>query len=386
MEKFPGRYTTTGMSTDTDSRLEQGLVPFLPDDVALQCLLRVPVQAHSQLQGVCRKWRDLVNSSDFYEHRKKEGTTGHCVCLLQAIPRENSQQHPLFSVSILNEKNSWERLPPIPGLDHQSLPLFCRFAAVGGNLVVLGGWDPTTMEELLSVYIFSFSSWLWRRGADMPSTRSFFSCGVLDGDVLVAGGHDHNKNALRTAERYNLRDDRWEPLPNMHSERDECASAVLDGKFFVISGYVTSSQGDFRRDGEVYNPELNTWTQAPNMWSLSSKPISPSSVIATAGKLFAFHHNQLVCYSTTENLWQVVDSIPEGLTGISAAVCATGFGNSIIVTGPSNAEDGSHRTLVYRLPASMEPGSDFRCRGRWEMVPVDEHFLGIAHVSCVVEV
>ena len=63
----------------------------------------------------------------------------------------------------------------------------------------------------------------------------------------------------------------------MQFERDVYASAVMDNKFFVISSYVTSSQRDFCRDGKVYNPELNTWTQAPNMWSLSSKPVSPTA-------------------------------------------------------------------------------------------------------------
>lgn len=390
MTQITGRYTTTGMNRGTEYKSEQGLIPGLSHDIALQCLLRlplVPVQAHAQLQCVCRAWYNLFNSSEFYELRKKAGTTELCVCLLQAIPRKSSHQHPEFGVSILNEKlNSWQRLPPIPGFDHRGLPLFCRFASVGGNLVVLGGWDPSTMDELRTVYIFTFSSGQWRRGADMPSTRSFFSCGVLNGGVLVAGGHDRNKDALCTAARYNLRDDQWEPLPDMHTERDECTSAVLDGKFYVISGYITSCPGDFRRDAEVYDPKRNTWTQADDTWSLNSKAVSPSSVFATARELFAFHHSQLLCYSTRDNLWQVVDTIPEGSEGISSAVSATGFGNSLIVTGPSNTEDGNHRTLVYRLPPSMDSRSDFRCKGRWETVPAADHFLGIVHVSCVVEV
>lgn len=368
----------------------QGLVPFLPDDVALQCLLRVPVQSHLQMQNVSRKWRELVNSTEFYEHRKKEGTTGHCVCFLQSIPpAANSganSPHPLFNVSVLNEKHVWERLPPIPDfhpdeLSATGLPLFCRLAAVGGHLVILGGWRPSSMEELRSVYIFSFSSWTWRRGADMPRTRSFFACSVLHNRILVAGGHDRNKNALRTADRYHLDRDRWESLPDMNTPRDECASVVLDEKFFVISGYTTSSQGEFRRDAEVLDPESNAWTELDHMWS---KAVSPSSVVATGGKLFAFHHSQLVSYDAKERFWHVVDTVPEDERGVSSVVSATAFGNSIVVTGPSNTEDGSHRVLVYRLPASMDRG---HCKaGRWETVPVGERFRGIAHASCVVEV
>lgn len=85
----------------------------------------------------------------------------------------------------------------------------------------------------------------------------------------------------------------------------------------------------------------------------------------------------------------MVDSLPEDAQGISSAASATGFGDSIVVTGPSNVDDGGHRTLVYRLPPSVGSASSdevLRCKGRWEMVPVDEHYRGIAHVSCVVEV
>jgi len=328
--------------------------------------------------NVSRRWRDLVNSSEFYEHRKKEGATGHSVCFSQAT--STADHHPLFSVSLFSERtSSWERLPPIPDQQSSGLPLFSRLAAVGGHLVVLGGWSPSTMAELRSVHVFSFSSWTWRRGADMPTTRSFFACSVLHDRILVAGGHDINKNALQSAECYHLDDNRWESLPNMHHARDECASVVVDDtKLAVISGYGTSSQGEFRRDAEVFDLETNAWTQIHHMWP---KGVSPSSVVAVAGNLFAFHHNHLVCYDKKDSGWHVVDIVPDDERGISSAVCATAFGNSIVVTGPSNVNDGSHRVLVYRL------GADHRyCKGSWETVPVDERFRGIAHVSCVVEV
>jgi hypothetical protein len=64
---------------------QEELIPGLPNDVALQCLLRIPVQAHAQLQRVSRKWRQLVNSPQYYEERKREGTTMQLVCTVQAL-------------------------------------------------------------------------------------------------------------------------------------------------------------------------------------------------------------------------------------------------------------------------------------------------------------
>ncbi|CAN5956588.1 unnamed protein product, partial [Sphagnum jensenii] len=65
------------------------MIPGLPNDVALQCLVRIPVQAHAQLQRVSRKWRELVNSSQYYEERKREGTTMHFVCTVQALDQQS---------------------------------------------------------------------------------------------------------------------------------------------------------------------------------------------------------------------------------------------------------------------------------------------------------
>lgn len=116
---------------------DEGLIPALPDDVALQCLLRVPPQAHAHLQRVSRRWRDLVNSPQYYEDRKREGTTTQFVCMLQAVTPQtqsfekgsgnsSTKPAPVFGISVLNvQQRTWERLPPIPELP-EGLPLFCR--------------------------------------------------------------------------------------------------------------------------------------------------------------------------------------------------------------------------------------------------------------------
>ncbi|KAJ6289597.1 hypothetical protein OIU78_025511 [Salix suchowensis] len=73
-----------------------------------------------------------------------------------------------------------------------------------GKQLLLGGWDPTTLEPVPHIYILDFIETTgvackWRRGASMLVPRSFFACGVVGpSTVCVAGGHDSQKNALRS--------------------------------------------------------------------------------------------------------------------------------------------------------------------------------------------
>jgi hypothetical protein len=381
---------------------DQGFIRDLPDEVAYRCLTRVSVQTQAQLHGVSRKWRDLVTSREFYERRKQQGLTKHCVCMLQALPTVDSSPHPVFGVSMMNEESEqlWEWLPPIPEFAQYGLPLFCRLAAVSRSLLVLGGWHPRTWETLRTVYIFDFLARKWRRGADMPSTRSSFACQALGSDVFVAGGHNNAKIALPTAEVYSTVRDRWQALPKMNDSRDECSAAVLDGELYIISGYETASQGQFMQSSEVFKPALNAWTRTWIGLTLVSRSscdvIKPHTNVHSRGQLplFGFHQRELVWYSAEKDEWQLVDVLPEGEDSIADPVCVTQLGaDKLFVTGPRNGDDSSFTSLVYTLDLrhedrrqSDEHASVASFRGKWEFLRPHEKFQEVIQTSCVVEI
>lgn len=113
---------TTGMAE---------LIPALPDDVAMQCLLRVPPRAYAQMQNVSMRWRQLVRSPQFFQERKREGTSEKYLCMVQALENPEAKpagkRSPVFGISVLNvQRKTWDRLPPIPDFP-KSLPIFCRY-------------------------------------------------------------------------------------------------------------------------------------------------------------------------------------------------------------------------------------------------------------------
>ncbi|MCO5556913.1 hypothetical protein L7F22_010468 [Adiantum nelumboides] len=244
---------------------DSDLIPSLPLDVALDCLHRVSLHSLSTLQQVCSSWRALSSSPSFYHSRQSKGYTDHHACIIQAISSPAGKT-PVYGISIYDEKhNMWDHLPPIPDLPN-GLPLFCSCVAVGTKIVVLGGWDPSSWSVLTSVYIYDFTQSRWRCGTAMPNARSFFACAEIGGKVVVAGGHDGNKNALKSAEMYDVVSDMWESLPDMSQERDECKAACFEGKLVVLSGFCTDSQGQFMASAESLDLGERKWYTVDNFW------------------------------------------------------------------------------------------------------------------------
>jgi len=348
------------------------IIPNIPEEIGLECLLRVSYKSHGKLKSVCRSWEAMLCSPRFYEDRKISGTSEQLICLIQAIPQTKAyedkwQGAPAYGLTLYDPlQGAWDRLPSIPQFS-DGIPLFCHCVWVDLKLVIIGGWHPSHWEAMNSVFIYDFTSGTWRRGADMPTVRSFFACSVSpDGLIYVAGGHDNNKNALRAAEVYNVEKDKWENLPPMSQERDECQGVFMDGKFTVISGYATESQGRFERSAEVFDPTTGVWSRVENMWSIEG---CPRSCVADSGQLYFFHNQQVMSYNSKENVWEVVASLPEGM---NVATCATVWRGKIFVSG-SACSTGVQ--VSYMLDNS----------GKWTAIERPHDFVGFVQSAITIE-
>ncbi|KAL2622613.1 hypothetical protein R1flu_002818 [Riccia fluitans] len=372
--------SNVGMEMDL---MNSDLLPGLPEDVAFECLLRVSITAFPQLKGVCRRWGQLVSSKDFFEERKKAGATRNCICIVQTLPEiqepvgSKHTKAPEFGITVFDwQKQNWSRLPCIPEFPI-GLPLFCRLIGLDGKLLVLGGWHPESYEALRTVYLYDFTSQAWQRCADMPSCRSFYACGVVDGQIFVAGGHDDNKNALDTAEVYNLAEERWEVLPKMSEARDECGGIVLDGKFLVISGYGTNAQGQFSSSADCYDPITGEWTRMEGLWA---EGVTPGPFTVCQGQLFAVQKQNLLRFVKESGTWTVVDRIP-GDGRFATWITPTSDNGLVIMTLPSTTDRS--KALVHRRVAGSLTGDE---RSVWVPVETTEMFSGLGRVACTIDI
>ncbi|XP_052176521.1 F-box/kelch-repeat protein At2g44130-like [Diospyros lotus] len=335
-------------------------IPGLPDELALDCLTRLHYTVHRIAAGVCRGWRDLVRSRDFYYHRNRTGHTRKAACLVQALPvkSESDGRKPLgplrYGLSLFDPVGAtWDRIEPIPKYP-DGLPLFCQVASSEGKLVVMGGWNPVSWDPVRDVFVYEFTTRRWTQRKDMPSTRSFFAAAAVDGRVFVAGGHDESKNALNTAWAYDIRTDEWAELPRMSEERDECHGAAIGSEFWVVSGYDTESQGGFKSSAESFDPQTGRWRRVEDAWRASQCPRSCVGWVGEDGKL---------------------GSWAESDPGVQVGTSAVELGSRTLVTG-SGYQGGPPGLYI------AEGGQ----KGKLVKIDVAEEYWGYVQSGCCVEI
>ncbi|KAL6996512.1 hypothetical protein U1Q18_006644 [Sarracenia purpurea var. burkii] len=344
------------------------LVPGLPNDVVLECLIRVPYDHFSSVASVCRSWKGEIELPEFWARRKIAGFSQPVVVMAQA--RVDPTQvatgavklsvNPAYRLTISQpETAQWNELPPVPGYS-DGLPMFCRLAGVGLNLVVMGGWDPVTWEVSNEVFVYNFVSATWRRGADMPGgPRSLFACASdLDRTVLVAGGHDKEKNALRSAMVYDVAEDEWVQLPDMAMDRDECKGVFHGGKFHVIGGYNTEMQGQFSTTAEAFDVAAWKWDQLQDNF-LGTATCPSTCLDGGDGILYMCRENDVV--ALRRSTWQAVTELPAEVR--SGRACMTAWQDKMFVIGSPRFSEGHVGYLLdlkcYRWRKVESPTAEF---------------------------
>ncbi|KAL2243401.1 F-box/kelch-repeat protein At1g80440-like [Sesamum indicum] len=347
------------------------LIPGLPDDLGLECLVRVPHQYFSSVSSVCRSWKRRIELPEFWRHRKASGLTRKVIVMAQARVDPNrglgAKKHaPVYRLTICEpETGYWAELPPIPG----GLPIFCQLVGVGLNLVVLGGWNPVTWEVSNGVFIYNFISATWHRGADIPgSKRSFFACASdSDRTVFVAGGHDEEKCALKSALAYDVAEDKWMTMPDMARERDESKGVFNRGKFHVISGYSTNAQGQFETSAESF--DIATWEWAPVQEDFLNNPMCPRNCVDDGnGKLLMCNDSHVIVGQGST--WEAVAELPNNIRNMGLM---TAWEGKVVIIG-SERFGAAHEMLVLDLKSS-----------KWKKVEVEEDFTGHVQYGCCLE-
>lgn len=330
------------------------LLPGLPEELAVECLTRLHYSAHSVASLVCKRWRELILSRRFYYHRKKTGRTLKAACFVQAFPIPSHSKpigQPCYGISMLDPVSRiWNWVEPIPNYPN-GLPMFCEIVSSEGKLAAIGGWDPANWEPVRDMFVYDFATRAWTQCADMPSKRSFFAAGAVDGSVFVAGGHDESKNALKSAWAFDMRRNEWSELGALSEERDECEGVVIGSEFWVVSGYGTETQGRFKSSAESLELSTGAWRRVEDAWVASRCP---------RGCVGKAENGNLICWA---------DRDPE----IRVGACGVVLGEVTILTG--SAFQGGPQGFFIR-----------GVNGNLEKIEVPIEFQGFVQSGCTVEI
>ncbi|KAF5741700.1 hypothetical protein HS088_TW10G00704 [Tripterygium wilfordii] len=352
------------------------LIPGLPNDIALDCLIHVQYEQFPSLLSVCRAWRTEVEMPEFLRQRKVTGQAQMVVVMAQARvnPEDGGNKmkymfNPVYRLTLCEpETGYWCELPPAPGFEN-GLPMFCQMVSVGSDLVVLGGMDPVTWEVSNSVSIFNFVSAKWRCGTEMPGPRRcFFGCASdSDRTVYIAGGHDDGKNALRSAMAYDVANGKWTPLPDMSRERDECKAAIHRGKLHVIGGYCTELQGQFERSVESF--DFATWQWDNVQEDLLKDATCPRTCLYGDDQLYMCHGGDVVALKGTT--WQAVSKLPPEVC--NAAYVTTWQGKLMVIGSERFGEP--HMAYVANLKTYT-----------WTRIETPKKYSGHVQTGCYLEI
>lgn len=102
----------------------------------------------------------------------------------------------------------------------------------------------------------------------------------------------------------------WQQLASMPTDRQELASAVLNGKIYVLGGL--SADGISTNNVEVYNPATDSWA------TVQPLPLETdhNNAAVAAGKLYSLNGTRTFLYDPVGNSWSQVATMnfPHGRT------------------------------------------------------------------------
>ncbi|KAF5761762.1 putative kelch-type beta propeller, F-box-like domain superfamily [Helianthus annuus] len=293
--------------SEPDSCFEP-LISGLPDDIALNCLLRLPVEFHSTGRTVCRRWCSLFgNKTRFFTKRKEMGFKDPWLFVF-CFDKCNgkAQWHVLDLVHY-----SWHTIPAMPCMENDQKVSAHGFRCVSvpgeRSLLVFGGVGAEVDCPLNLGMRFDVDSDRWIVLKKMITPRMFFAGGVIGGRVYVAGGNGNDRFELDSGEVMDPKEGVWRPIASMGASMACYDAAVVDGKLFVTEGW--SWPFYFVPRGQVYDPKTDKWecmaTGLREGWTGSS--------VVMFGRLFVVSEHErtrLKVYDSGNDTWETVNGAP----------------------------------------------------------------------------
>lgn len=346
------------------------LLPGLDDETALRCLAFVSRSDHGRLAMSARKYLQLVRSPLLFTLRRFYGIVEPWVYMFTNGTSRWTAFDPF--------RNIWMSLPPTnadPNFDlsdRESL-------SAGTHLLWLGkeAFD-------FACYRYDLVTNSWEKGPPMVNPRCLFASASCGEFAFVAGGFcASGLTVLNSAERYDSRSSRWDPLPPMNIPRQKCSGFYMDGKFFVIGGKDRNHQPV--TSGEEYNDATRSWRLIDNMYpgSVQVGPFEPSPpLVAVANnQLYAIESptNLLKVYLKNTNAWKILGPVPvraDFRNGWGLAFKA--LGDALFVIGGCQDQD-SEDIAVF----SWRPGPDATAP-EWQIVTSRVRGAGNFLFNCAV--
>lgn len=349
------------------------LIPGLPDDIALNCLLRLPVESHMSCRAVCKRWHLLLGSKEqFFTRRKELGFRDPWLFVFAFHKCTGKIQWQVLDLT----QFSWHTIPTMPCKDKVCpLGFSCVSIPHEGTLFVCGGMVSDVDCPLDLVVKYEMRRNRWTVMNRMNTARSFFASGVIDGMIYVGGGSSTDLFELDSAEVMDPIKGSWHPIASMGMNMASYDAAVLNGKLLVTEGWLWPFYVSPR--GQVYDPRTNTWE---SMADGLREGWTGSSVVVYGHLFVVSEHERMkvkVYYPDTDS-WETVDGSP-----LPEQICkpfsVNACGSKIYVVGRNLHVAVGHILRLNQEEDSCEKRWSFSVR--WNVVDAPEAFSNLTPSS-----
>ncbi|XP_059073271.1 F-box/kelch-repeat protein At1g80440-like [Cryptomeria japonica] len=159
----------------------------LPEQIFRDILLRVSYKSQQKIEELLEPAKEMIECSQFYQDRIKFGLAKKYICLL--------------------------------------------------HVAAIIIYDPVDQSQIIfnssstsTILIYDLLSKTWKQGAKIPTVRYGFASYVSpEGLIYVAGGFVGSNSASRKAAVYEVYEDEWEFLPDMHHLMTDCRGVFYEG-------------------------------------------------------------------------------------------------------------------------------------------------------------
>ncbi|KAL5544955.1 hypothetical protein UlMin_008739 [Ulmus minor] len=352
----------------------EDLIPGLPNDIALNCLSRVPRWHQPVLSAVSKPIRSLLSSPDFFTTRSLLNFTENLVYIILEPWFLKSLETQIFYLAFdqkpnLNptnnnyKKNAFHLvpIPPCPNRLSRSV-----YATLGSKIYFIGGRQGRQRcSSTTEVWILDCRLHTWERGPDMRLPRIFPGVVVFEGKIYVIGGLKKSDTSSEGAEVFDPAIGRWDVLPNPINPRmnrrikvrSVNKAHVIGGRIYGITQY---------NQMVVLDPRTQTWRKQQNV-NDRKLLFSVCTTCSVDGILYGCDRGgRIYGFDEIKNEWKQLNMLHK-LTGKRRYYNIVNLRGRLLLLGDTIKKDDTTRKFWFAEIEVEKVGEvEFRGKVLWE--------------------
>jgi hypothetical protein len=272
---------------------------------------------------------------------------GPCTSVSSALPSE------IYNPAT----DSWTAAATEPTIRTGATATLLTSGPNAGQVLVVGGWvysgGSLNSAAELTAELYDPATDSWAPGATLSAARASHTATLLaNGNVLAVGGEDPQAHTpIASCELYDATSNSWSTVASL-AQPLMLGSAVLlpNGDVLAVTGYSAGAGGGtYSSVAELYDPNLNTWSSAGTLITLSAQssttPLGNGEVLVAGGLGYAADATESITapllskelYSPSANSWTPAAELQVPLDAASSLLLADGdvlvFGNTYNAAG-----------------------------------------------------